>query len=262
MKISHLKNVIKARMKRASGRTEPEQDDIGIGPFIHVGPRPENGRAPSELESLFWNNTGTIVDKWHHYLPIYERHFQHWRNRPLRMLEIGVYKGGSLAMWRKYFGPEAMIFGIDIDPNCAKYNGEAAQVRIGSQDDPVFLQNVIAEMGGVDIILDDGSHITHHQDASLDILFPLLSEGGIYMVEDMHTSYWKGWDGGEGEKSGFTKTLKTLIDDMHHWYHRGGQRVAGTRDHLAAMHIYDSVVVLEKNKVAQPLSTQVGARDE
>lgn len=228
---------------------------------MHNGPRPDDGRALSDLEALFWNNTGVIVHKWHHYLPIYERYFQPWRHRPVRMLEIGVSKGGSLAMWRQYFGPEAVIFGIDIDPACAKLDGQNGQVRIGSQDDPIFLQSVIAEMGGVDIILDDGSHVANHINASLDILFPVLSEGGIYLVKDLHTSCWQGWGGGEGEKSGFTKTLKILIDDMHHCYHRGGQRVAGTIDYLAAMHVYDSIVVFEKKKMTRPLTTEVGNRD-
>jgi hypothetical protein len=255
------KDLIAKMLKRPLGRVDTVLPDIGIGPFSHKGPRPDDGQEPSQLESLFWENKGVIVHKWHHYLPIYERYFQPWRNRPLRMLEIGVSKGGSLAMWRQYFGPEAVIFGIDIDPSCAKLDGQNGQVRIGSQADPVFLRKVVAEMGGIDIVLDDGSHVGEHMNASLDFLFPLLSEGGIYLVEDLHTSYWKGWGGGDGEKSGFTKTMKTLIDDMHHWYHRGGQRVAGTIDHLAAMHVYDSVVVFEKKKMMRPFHTEVGAKD-
>ncbi|MEG7660787.1 hypothetical protein, partial [Listeria monocytogenes] len=75
-----------------------------------------------DLLEMFVQHRGEGVDKWHHYLPLYERYFSPWRGRPVRFLEIGVYKGGSLEMWRSYFGPEAMIFGIDIDPTCARFD--------------------------------------------------------------------------------------------------------------------------------------------
>ena len=126
----------------------------------------------SDIAELFWSNSGTIVHKWHHYLPIYDRYFSRFRGTPVRMLEIGVSKGGSLKLWRDYFGVKATIFGIDIDPACAVYDGQHASVRIGSQDDSGFLRSVIAEMGGVDLILDDGSHMGRHIRASLDVLFP------------------------------------------------------------------------------------------
>ena len=98
------------------------------------------------------------------------------------MLEIGVAQGGSLALWRKFLGDEAVIFGIDIDPKCAAFDGSGGRVRIGSQDDPKFLRDVAAEMKGIDVVLDDGSHIGRHQRASFDVLFPLLSDGGIYIM--------------------------------------------------------------------------------
>ena len=107
------------------------------------------------------------------------------------MLEIGVFMGGSLALWRKFLGPDAVIFGIDINPSCIAFDGQFACVRIGSQDDPQFLRSIVAEMGGIDVVLDDGSHIASHQRASFDLLFPLLSDGGHYIVEDMHTAYWR-----------------------------------------------------------------------
>ena len=66
----------------------------------------------------FLTNTGRRVDKWTHYFPIYEKHLKDWRNRTLTFLEIGVAKGGSLQMWKRYFGPMATIVGIDINPHC------------------------------------------------------------------------------------------------------------------------------------------------
>jgi 23S rRNA U2552 (ribose-2'-O)-methylase RlmE/FtsJ len=142
-----------------------------------------------DLLDLFATNKDYIVHKWHHYIPLYERYFSSFRGRKIRFLEIGVSHGGSLQMWRKYFGDDAIIFGIDIDAECEKYNGQAGQVRIGSQTDKNFLESVVKEMGGVDIVLDDGSHVMKHITTTLEYLFPSLTEVGVYMIEDLHTAY-------------------------------------------------------------------------
>ena len=208
---------------------------------------------------IFVQNTGEGVVKWHHYLPLYERYFSPWRNRPLRFLEIGVFKGGSLRMWRKYFGPEAVIFGIDIDPACARFDGEAGQVRIGSQADPEFLARVVDEMGGVDVILDDGSHRMEHVAASLQALFPRLSNGGLYVIEDLHTAYWKSYGGGKSAPTNFFNTVHQMIDDMHVWYHEKGIVHGETAHGVTGIHIHDSVVVLDKATVHQPVRSLVGS---
>ncbi|MFN4153720.1 MAG: class I SAM-dependent methyltransferase [Paracoccaceae bacterium] len=230
----------------------------GIVPFDHPGERPVLARAATPMEDIFWSNTGPVVHKWHHYLPIYDRYFGPWRDRPLRMLEIGVSKGGSLSMWRKYFGPEAVIFGIDIDPTCARFDGISAQVRIGSQADAGFLRSVVEEMGGVDIVLDDGSHWSEHMKASLDVLYPLLSDGGVYMIEDTHACYWRDYGGGHGHPASFLETVKDMVDDLHHWYHPLGQTVTATAGHLSGLHLHDSIVVLEKAQVSAPRHSHRG----
>ncbi len=231
---------------------------VGILAFEHKGDRPATAAPATEVEDLFWSNEGPVVHKWHHYLPIYDRYLSPWRGRPVRMLEIGVSKGGSLEMWRKFLGPDAVLFGIDIDPACARFDGQAAKVRIGSQADAEFLRKVVAEMGGVDIVLDDGSHVSAHIRASLDALYPLLSEGGLYILEDLHACYWRGHGGGYQRTASFIEAVKTMIDDMHHWYHGKGQKIAATAGNLGAMHIYDSIVVLEKTRVKPPLHSRRG----
>jgi cephalosporin hydroxylase len=113
--------------------------------------------------------------------------------RPLRILEMGVWRGGSLDLWRQYFGPDAIIYGIDIDEVITTLGIDSAEVRVGSQTDEIFLLSVIEEMGGLDIVIDDGSHQSKDVLASLRILFPRLAEGGTYVIEDLHTSYWPAW---------------------------------------------------------------------
>jgi hypothetical protein len=214
-----------------------------------------------DLLEIYATTTDTLVHKWHHYLPIYERYFGPWRHRPaqpLRFLEIGVSGGGSLAMWRRYFGPEAIIFGIDINPACAAFNGQAGQVRIGSQDDADFLRSVVAEMGGIDVVLDDGSHVMAHVKASLQTLFPLLSLGGTYMIEDLHTAYSKEFGGGFKSPDNFFDFVRASIDDMHQWYH--GTPVAHPELALlvAGLHLHDSIVVLDKAQVFPPIHSRIG----
>ena len=216
--------------------------------------------ASSELERQFYAHKGRVVHKWTHYLPIYDQYFARFRGTGIRMLEVGVFKGGSLELWRDYLGPSATIFGIDINPACAEYVSPPNVVRIGSQDDRKFLKAVVAEMGGVDLVLDDGSHIGRHQWVSFETLFPLLNEGGLYIIEDLHTSYWPGFAEGGYRRSGTAIALiKRLIDDMHGNYHNRPQLEASATEWIPAIHIYDSTVVIEKQRRSPPAHIQVGA---
>lgn len=209
----------------------------------------KNDEMPAEykgrIADLFYSNTGHTIHKWPHYLPIYEQLFSQ-SGKSVRFLEIGVYRGGSLGLWRKYFGPEATIFGVDIDPDCSRYDGVDGQVRIGSQDDAEFLQSVVAEMGGVDIILDDGSHIARHQRASLEILFPLLNEGGLYVIEDMHTSYWPTFEGGLKRKGTAIEVLKGKLDAMHRHYYKSGINTSDQIPEIESIQFFDSIAAIRK----------------
>lgn len=126
----------------------------------------------------------------HGFLRLYERRLAHLRakGRGLVFLEIGVYRGESLAMWSEYF-PLATIVGLDINPDCKKFEGANKQVRIGDQSDASFLDAVLSEFGVPHVILDDGSHLWGHQIATMRHLFPKLRTGGIYIVEDIDTSF-------------------------------------------------------------------------
>lgn len=210
-----------------------------------------------DLLKLFVTNKDVVVHKWHHYIPLYERYFSPYRGKEVRFLEIGVSKGGSLQLWRKYFGEKAILFGIDIDPECAKLNGQCGQVRIGSQADKGFLDTVIKEMGGVDIVLDDGSHQMAHIRASLAHLFPHVSDGGIYMIEDLHTAYWENHGGGYGSKQNFFAYVMELVDDIHHWYHTNNLNHSVISQHCAGIHIHDSIVVIDKSPVYQPTHSKI-----
>jgi hypothetical protein len=211
-----------------------------------------------DLAQIYSKNDGLLVHKWHHYIPIYEKYFEKYRGKEIRFLEIGVYKGGSLRMWREYLGPNAVIFGIDIDQECSKFNGIDGEVRIGSQNDSDFLTSVVSEMGGIDVVLDDGSHNMQDIAASMKILFPKLNDGGTYFIEDLHTAYWRRYGGGYKSKNNFYRIIPKLIDDIHSWYHPYGKRNPLESDGISSIHIYDSIVVLEKEVTYPPTHSQVG----
>jgi hypothetical protein len=124
----------------------------------------------------------------HNYTRAYERHFGHLRSQPVRLLEIGVGGGGSLQMWRDYF-PRGTVYGLDVK-DCRP--PQAANIRVfqGSQDDEAALERLAAETGPLDIIIDDGSHLWSDQITAFKTLYPHVSPGGFYVIEDLHTSYW------------------------------------------------------------------------
>jgi len=112
----------------------------------------------SGLEKYFRNNNKRLIHKWNHYFDIYERHFNRFRNKEIVILEIGVLQGGSLQMWKDYFGDKAKIFGIDIDPRCKELEEKNIKIFIGSQSDRKFLRKIKETIPLVDILIDDGGH--------------------------------------------------------------------------------------------------------
>jgi len=137
------------------------------------------------LYEIFQNPKKGMAWKWPHYFEIYENSFNKFINKEIKILEIGVHKGGSLWMWKEYF-PKSTVVGLDIDPECKKYEGEGVSVVIGDQNNKEDLEKLIKEHGPFDIVLDDGSHRALHQITSHQILFPALNMGGIYMIEDAY----------------------------------------------------------------------------
>jgi predicted O-methyltransferase YrrM len=169
-----------------------------------------------ELAKIFAGTNN--IQKWLHYLPVYESALAPFRSRPVRMLEIGVARGGSLQMWRRYLHPESVIVGIDVDPACRRFDDPSRRlhVHIGGQQDCSFLQRVAGEYGPFDVILDDGSHMTSHMVETFRYLFPnALVDGGIYIVEDIHSNYWKMQ---RDSAMSFVDFTKWLIDAMHAHY--------------------------------------------
>jgi 23S rRNA U2552 (ribose-2'-O)-methylase RlmE/FtsJ len=132
------------------------------------------------------------LHKWHHYFDVYHAELAAFRGKPVRMLEIGVQQGGSLRMWQEYLGPQARIFGMDIDPATARHALPGGKVFIGDQADQDFLRRCLEETGPLDIVIDDGGHTMRQMINSFEVLYPTLNKPGVYIVEDTHTAFWGG----------------------------------------------------------------------
>ena len=214
------------------------------------------GRASSEVGRRFLDHKGRTIHKWVDFLDLYDRYFAPYRGTDFVFLEIGVSLGGSLELWRDYFGERATICGIDIDPACASRFDPPNIVRIGSQDDPSFLADVVNEIGRPHIVLDDGSHVARHQRVSFATLWPKLMTGGIYAIEDMHTAYWKDFGGGYRKNGSAVELVKELIDAQHGWWHDRTPLVPPTE--VGGIHQHESIVFIEKIEKARPAHFKVG----
>ncbi|MEV1075241.1 class I SAM-dependent methyltransferase [Micromonospora parva] len=196
-------------------------------------------------------------DKWgHHTYPRrYEQHFGPLRDQPLTILEIGVggfgdqHRGGaSLEVWRRYF-PRALVYGLDIVDK-SHLTDQRVTVLQGDQSSPTDLARVVEVMGRPDIVIDDGSHVSAHLLASFASLFPVLRHGGLYVMEDLQTSYWPTFGGRAGtydDPATSLGFLKTLVDGLHH-EEIVGRTPAFTDPDIGGVHFYHNLAFVEKER--------------
>jgi tetratricopeptide (TPR) repeat protein len=209
------------------GAIEYLQKAVEIKPDYHkfhhrLGQISEQNTFKSKtLEELYSQHTGKVSDKWSSYLVIYNQVLKSYRNKNVRLLEIGVQNGGSLEIWAKYFSNAKLIIGCDINPECANLSYEDPRIHIfvGDATSDEVKSNLIQLSKSFDVIIDDGSHHSSDIIKSFAKYFPLLRYGGIYIIEDIHTSYWKKFEGGIFYPFSSITFLKHLIDviNYEHW---------------------------------------------
>ncbi|MEH6515831.1 MAG: class I SAM-dependent methyltransferase [Halioglobus sp.] len=215
----------------------------------------------NDLERYFNDNTGNLIMKWSHYFKIYERHLSRFRDSDVHILEIGVRDGGSLQMWKSYFGSRAHIYGLDIDPNAGQLNEDQIEVFIGDQEDKDFLEVLKEKIPKIDIVIDDGGHTMDQQINTFDALFSHVSDRGVYICEDTHTSYWASFGGGYRKPGTFIEYAKDKVDLLNAYHNRHGEPGFDVTDYTrsaASMHFYDSMVVIEKAPTEEPELTHTG----
>jgi len=186
----------------------------------------------------------------------YERHLSPLRDLPLKILEIGIggyqdqqHGGASLRMWKRYFH-RSLVCGLDIVDKSAIAE-QRIDIAQGDQADKQFLTDLSKRSGPFDVIIDDGSHYCADVIASFAALFPHLSVGGIYVVEDTATSYWPGYGGSTDNKSDVTTTMgffKSLVDGLNYeeFEPPGAYCPADTDEQIVCVHFYHNLVIVEK----------------
>jgi hypothetical protein len=188
------------------------------------------------LERYFDANTeGPGIWKWRHYFDVYERHFARFRGQEVHLVEVGVYSGGSLSMWRDYFGDRCWIYGIDIEPACKIYASERVEVFIGDQVDRSFWRDFRRSVPRVDILIDDGAHKLPAQIATLEEMLPHIAPGGVYLCEDIHGAM----NPFNSYVDGLTRSLAVVTDYVR-------SEPSGAQQHIASVHRYPIATVIEK----------------
>ena len=147
------------------------------------------------------------------YFQVYKELFEKYVGKKIIFVEIGVLNGGSLFMWRSFFGANATIIGIDLNPAAKKWEKEGFTIFIGSQSDPAFWENFFGSVGKVDVVLDDGGHTNHQQILTADRCIPQINAGGMLVVEDVHTSYMSEF--GNPSRYSFINFSKRIIDSLN-----------------------------------------------
>ncbi len=200
----------------------------------------------NDLRQFFDNRKeGPGIWKWNHYFDIYDRHLRRFRGQEVHVLEIGVYSGGSLEMWREYFGPKARIYGVDIEPACRAYESDSVKIFIGDQANRTFWQEFRQQVPALDVVIDDGGHQPEEQIASVEELLPILRPGGVYLCEDVHwaSNKFASYVHGMGHRlNDFrSNTLNADDDERRIVYDCTPFQAA-----VASIHLYPFVTVIER----------------
>ena len=211
-----------------------------------------------DLKEYWLNNTGKKITKWTHYFPVYEKHFKPLTDKPIKILEIGILNGGSLQMWRKYFHPDSVIVGIDINPDCKVHEEDGVHVRIGDQSDPEFLQSLIDEFGKFDLVIDDGSHHVSHVNKTFQFLYPKIQNTGIYLIEDTHAAYWSSHGGSMDNPETINNVSKSMVDKINAEHTHGQIKPDFFTYETKCMSVYDSIVVFERGNVGAKRPEEYG----
>ena len=216
--------------------------------------------ADNQLLDFWLFKEHRLIAKWLHYFPIYDEWFKKFRDKDFVFVEIGVQNGGSVQMWKDYFGKNVKIIGIDIDERCKQFEDDQVSIEIGSQEDVNFWNEFKQKYPRVDVLLDDGGHTMNQQIVTFQQMFPHIQEGGIYFCEDCHTSYWEEYNGGAEKQGTYIEFAKKLIDELNAFHTRGAvQPNYNTINMGGGVHFYDSIVVIEKKIVRLvPLELRIG----
>lgn len=226
------------KRRRAQGRRFARSISLAVAP----GENLLAGRAkdaPNPLKDYFDAHTeGLGIWKWRHYLDVYHRHFSKFVGTEVQVVEVGIYSGGSLQMWRDYFGPGCQVYGVDVREACRAYEADGVRIFIGDQADAGFWEDFRRQVPIVDIVIDDGGHHPDQQIPTLEALLPHIRPGGVYACEDVH-----------GTTNRFAAYVSSLAAELNA---KESTEPTAFQQSVHSIHQYPFVTVIEKPEALWP----------
>ena len=183
--------------------------------------------------------------KWEKYFDVYDSVFEKYRDKKITFVEVGVFNGGSLEIWKKYFHPESRIIGIDLNPECKKFEEKGVEIFIGDQSSEIFWENFFKKVGKVDVLLDDGGHTNLQQIVTIMKSIKNINDDGIIVTEDTHSSYMSKF--GNPSRYSFINFAKKLIDDINYKFPNLGKFENSLNDYIYSIAFFESFVVFHIN---------------
>jgi hypothetical protein len=197
---------------------------------------------------LAFQRSPFLSNKHSSYFQTYGELFERYRGKSITFVEIGVFSGGSLFMWRDYFGPQARIIGVEFNPDAVRWREHGFEIHIGSQSDPDFWSKFFNAVGPVDLVLDDGGHTYEQQISTVHLCMPYVKNGGMIVVEDTHTSYFK--DFGYPSRYTFIEWVKVLFDNINSRFHAVNSSQLSYSQSIHSIEAFESIVAFKINRAA------------
>ena len=196
----------------------------------------------------FFKSSPKYSIKWSNYFDIYQNLFKRFLNKKIILVEVGIGNGGSLFMWRKFFGKKAQIIGIELNPDAKKLEKYGFKIFIGDQSDPNFWKNFYKKIGKIDILIDDGGHTNLQQITTLMQSIKYLNYGGMIVIEDTHTSFMKDKGFKNPSKFSLINFTTLLIETIHRRNPMLKKEINFFSKKIQSLEYYDSITVINISK--------------
>lgn len=197
------------------------------------------------------------------YFQVYEKLLAPYRGTAFTFVEVGVYNGGSLFMWRDFFGPQARIIGVEFNPDAKIWESEGFEIHIGDQADPSFWDTFYSQVGPIDVMLDDGGHSNEQQIVTVAKAAENVNNGGLIIVEDTHTSYMKQF--GNPSKYSFMNFAFDVVHSINNRFPAVDSSTNSLSSTISAVEFFESIVSFRVDRaecfVSEPTSNGGSSRD-
>ncbi|MCA0255491.1 MAG: class I SAM-dependent methyltransferase [Proteobacteria bacterium] len=154
------------------------------------------------------------------------------------VVDVGVLSGGSLFMWRDFFGSGARIIGVELNPTATKWRDHGFEIFIGDQSSDAFWDDFFQQVGNVDILIDDGGHTNFQQLKTLHKAIPHVRDGGVILIEDTHASYMGNF--GNPSKYSFMNFCANAVHSINdRYFYKKPKNLI--RDNVSSLEIFEGI---------------------